>query len=88
MSNKVEIKKIVINIGDTIINLSLDQARELQDILNKTFGKKQIVYPYDPPYPMYPYYPTYTYWNMTYSGDTAICSSISGAAGGVYGSGN
>ncbi len=83
MSNKVEIKKIVINIGDTIINLSLDQARDLQEILNKTFGTEKITYPYYP-YPIwreYIYEKPYRYWDVVYSGtsNTLSCSATSGS---------
>jgi hypothetical protein len=39
----VEIQKLVIRIGEKEITLGLDEAKELRDILNDTFGTKEIV---------------------------------------------
>lgn len=42
--SEVSIKKVVVKIGDKEISLSLDEAKELQDILNRTFGQKETVF--------------------------------------------
>lgn len=47
MKNKVRISKINIKIGDKEISLSLDEAQELRQILDETFGKR-VIYPYQP----------------------------------------
>lgn len=62
------IEKVVIKIGDQEIPLSLEEAKELQAILNETFPKKEKEYiPYPSPIvinPWRPYYPfdTHVYW--------------------------
>lgn len=83
MADKVKIDKINIKIGDQEIPLTLDQAKELQALLNDTFGKKftpsypiyiecpvyrrPYRYPYDPN--PYPYDPNPYFWSVT-CGDT------------------
>lgn len=44
MEDKVEISKINLQIGNKEISLTLEQAKELQNILNATFGKTEIVH--------------------------------------------
>lgn len=41
--SEVSSKKVVVKIGDKEISLSLDEAKELQDILNRTFGAEKTV---------------------------------------------
>jgi len=61
MSNKVEVKKIVLQIGKKEIPLSLDEAKELKNILADIFEKPDVYIPYPTyPYPVYPY--RYHYW--------------------------
>jgi hypothetical protein len=72
MNKKVEVSKINIKIGKKEIPLSLNEAKELRDILNDTFGKQETVYLSGTPYPVYPrpyryWYPTYAPY-VTYSG--------------------
>ena len=43
MSKKVEISKVVITIGDSTHELTLNQARELQEALAGLFGRKETV---------------------------------------------
>ena len=67
----VEIKHIVIKVGEKEIPLSLEEAKELQDILNKTFGGEKviekIVHEHDHYYPWWEYQPyTYPRWTVTY----------------------
>ena len=78
MENAVEIKKIVLNLGGAEIHLTLGQAMELRDILDRTFGHS-----FSYPYPVYPYpvikyypdvYPVYTSWASAYDSQTLILS--------------
>lgn len=43
MSKKVEISKIVITIGDSTHELTINQAKELQEALSGLFGRKETV---------------------------------------------
>ena len=45
MKNKVTISRINIRIGDKEIPLTLDEAQELRQILDETFGQKTVFYP-------------------------------------------
>ena len=71
MSKKVEVSKINIKIGDKEIPLTLGEAKELQELLNKTFGEEKTVYvpgrsyPVTIPYPI-PYQPYRPYWEITW----------------------
>lgn len=70
--DKVKIDKINIQIGEQEIPLTLDQAKELQQLLNDTFGLDKVYRPGYPiyterpvcprglPYSPYPYRVTYT----------------------------
>ena len=49
----VDISRVVIDIGGKEIELSLDEAKELKDILNETFGNKQEPIYIPSPYPVY-----------------------------------
>lgn len=64
--SEVSIKKVVVKIGDKEISLSLDEAKELQDILNRTFGTEKTVFvPSAPVIIERPWYPTYPHWSVT-----------------------
>lgn len=75
MSDKIEIKRIVIKLRDKEINLTVDEAKELQSVLGNMFGAKTtewvtVPYPYYVPYNPWPY--RYDHWYVTYgNGDTA-----------------
>lgn len=72
MKDKVEIKKVVINIGGKELNLTVEEAKELRDLLNGTFGEKETIYiPQYPVYPDNPYYP-WRYWKV----DWQYCPTI------------
>ncbi len=69
MSKSIEIQKIVLRVGGKEIALSLEEARELQKILNDAFERDRYIYvPYTIPAP-YPY----PHWTITY-GDTGMFS--------------
>lgn len=89
MKEKIEIKKIVIKVGEKELSFSMEEAKELQNILNETFGGEKAIY--FPSYPVYieverpyritspynpyiPTWPTYTTWNTTVS-DGTLCVS-------------
>ena len=64
MDTKVEIKKVVIKIGDKELSLSIDEAKELKTILNQTFGGGETIYvpTVIREYPPY----VYPHWTITY----------------------
>lgn len=65
MSNKAEIKKIVLDLGaDTEIVINLDQAKKLHSVLDEMFGRKTEYIP--APYPVYPviYERNRPYWTF------------------------
>ena len=69
MSNKAEIKKIILSLGDKEIELNLDQAKKLYNLLNEIFQVKTVEIPKYPiiierhrPYWDYPYV---TWWDTT-----------------------
>lgn len=43
MSEKIEVSKIVLKMGKKKVELSLAEAKELQELLNDIFGKKEII---------------------------------------------
>ena len=49
MSNKAEIKKIVLDLGDKDIELNINQAKKLHTLLDEIFGEKISASPYSPP---------------------------------------
>lgn len=63
---KIEVKKIVIQMGDKEATLTIEQARELKDALNDLLGTKETVYlPSSPLVIERPYYP-HPYWGVTW----------------------
>jgi hypothetical protein len=66
--NKVEISKIVIKIDGKELNLTLDETKQLRDILDNLLGdKNKITYiPYTLPYITNPY----PYWTVTTTTNT------------------
>jgi hypothetical protein len=65
----IKIQEILLKIGENEIKLTLQEVRELQALLNKTFdalGNEKVVFtvlytPVPNYYPSY-YYPSYAYW--------------------------
>ena len=45
MSKKAEIKKIVLDLGGKEVELSVDQAKKLYDLLGEMYGEKVVVMP-------------------------------------------
>lgn len=85
--NKVEISKINIKIGDKEIPLTLEEAQELRQILDDTFGQKMVVYPSTPiyierPRPWRYWEPTIT-WTTTTSGISSKAATYTLTAGGA-----
>lgn len=65
---KVKVTKIVLEINDKKIELSLEEAKSLFELLGSIFKEnKEYIYI---PYPSYPVYPTYPYWSYTVKTDT------------------
>ena len=83
-NKKVEILKIVIKVGEKEATLSLDEAKQLRDVLDNLLGNKNsITYiPYSIPYiNPNPYYP---YWNITTcSSGNAVTYNITNDTNGV-----
>ena len=67
--SEVSISQINIKIGKKEIELSPDEAKELQQILNETFGEKKTVF-IPQPYPVYPN--PHRYWEVTWGSGTGV----------------
>ena len=69
----IKISKVVIDLGDKKIELSLDEAKSLLEILQDTFDAKVVIgsSPTIIERPYYPYpYRTYPWWGVTYTTTT------------------
>lgn len=75
----IEVSKIVVKMGDVSVELSLEEARELQRLLNDTFGK-QVYIPTVIPYPVYPQ--PYRYWDRFITWDGTDTSGNWDSTGG------
>jgi hypothetical protein len=78
--NTVEIQKVVLKIGKKEIELSLAEAKELQELLNDTFGKVSIVREpiyIERPWRIYPtpWYGTYWTTNVTNGTYSITCNA-------------
>lgn len=83
-NNKVEISKINIRIGDKEIPLTLEEAQELRQILDETFGQKTVFYPSTPIYIERPR--PWRYWKPTItttSGTSSKAATYTLTAGGA-----
>lgn len=80
MKNKVEISKINIKIGDKEIPLTLEEAQELRQILDETFGQKMVVYPSPPIYIERPYPRPWRYWDTSVTWSNTAGDSSKAAA--------
>lgn len=70
--SKVEISKVNIKVNDKEILFTLDEAKELQKILNETFGEEKVSFvPYSPPAVIIererPWRQTLPYWTIDYT---------------------
>ena len=66
---RAEIQKIKIKIDKKEIDLSLEEARELKQLLEDLFGKVEYI-PMPYPQPVYPY----RYWVTYTSGTDVTCT--------------
>lgn len=78
--SQIEIKKIIIKVGSKEVTFTLDEVKELQEILNKTFGAfgdREIIYvPNTPIIIERPVYPPYRWWQVEYNNTSqALCCS-------------
>lgn len=76
--SEIKVQKIVIQIGKKEVSLTVGEAKELQKILDETFGKKEIVYiPSHPVVIERPIYPPYRWWRVRYedNAQTVWCKS-------------
>lgn len=78
MNKKIEVSKIVIKIGDKEAELTIEQAKELKDVLGELFGKDHERIYIPQPYPVYPTPYIYPRWEVTYTdnGTRTIDSGI------------
>ena len=64
MADEVKVERIVIKIGDKEHEFSMEEAKELQKLLNDLLGEKEVIYiPYSQPviYPQPVYVEPYRY---------------------------
>jgi len=86
MKNKVEIKKMVFNLGDKEIEITPEQAKKLYDVLGTIYGKKEVTIvekkeyiPYYAPIYIEQNKPWWDYNKIIYSGSSEnINCSIDG----------
>jgi len=68
MTKNVKVSNINIKIGKKEVTLTLEEAKELRELLNETFGDKETMYVPNP-YPVYPIWERpcrWYYWDVTY----------------------
>jgi hypothetical protein len=83
MDKDISISKIVLDVNGKKIELSLDEAQELEEILGKLFHKETeiITVPQPYPYPVYPYAiwehipKPYKKWDITWDTTSIYCTS-------------
>lgn len=63
-TNKIEVKKIVIKIGDAELSLSLKEAQELRKVLGEVVGINKTEKEYMSYGPIIPQYPVYPFWQV------------------------
>ena len=67
MAKEVIVSKIVFKMGDVSVELSLEEAKELQKLLNDTLGKQESVFvPTVMSYPVYPRPYPWGYYEVSY----------------------
>ena len=72
---KPEIMKVKIKMGTVEVELTLEEAKELQRTLNDAFGNSTIMWPPYQPYPWYDPRPYVPYWTVTTSDSCLNISS-------------
>lgn len=68
MADKPQITATIQFRGVTIEGMTVEELRELRDVLNQLVGQKEYV-PYPQPYPVYPTWP-YGTWCITTTSNT------------------
>ncbi len=80
----VKISKLNVKIGKKEVSLTIEEAKELQKILNDTFGEQKTVFvPSSSIIIERPVISPWKYWGVTWTGDTsenAITYSLNSAA--------
>jgi hypothetical protein len=78
-SKSVAITKVVVKMGKMEVSMTVEEAKELQDVLNKTFCSVEVRRPI---YIDYPVYRPYTWWSVKpdYTTGVVYCSSTSGTS--------
>jgi len=73
----VELKKLVLKIGEKTIELSPEEAKELKTILAEMFGADRTVY-VDRWWPSFPHYEPYVlpHWTLTTGGTTEVAGTL------------
>jgi hypothetical protein len=90
MEQKAEIKRIVLDLGDKEVTLSVEQAKKLKNLLSEMFGKEVIEkhihhdnWYWKPWYPQQPYYYGSSWGNATLKDNSVYCSLATGDAKGI-----
>jgi len=75
MAKGIKIENIILKVGSTQIKMTVEEARELQDALNRTFKTSEST-KVDPVIIPIPNYPRYDQWYPTWtSGNSSISFS-------------
>jgi len=77
-NKKIEVDKIVLDIRGKKVELSLDEAKELSELLKSLFPNPLEKIVYVPSYPTYPivYRQPYPHWKYTLTCDNTSKSAI------------
>lgn len=77
----VEITKVVVKMGELEVSLSVEEAKELRDCLNRLFTYKTVYVPYRRYYPNWWDDFSGVFWSLSGSGSNAVLSLKESASG-------
>lgn len=72
----IKVKAVEITIGGKTLRLSMEEAKELKDVLNTTFPEEKTVYVDRYPIPRYPGVRSWDYWQASHTLDSGDNSTL------------
>jgi len=75
MSEKMEIKKIVLKLNDKEVSLTIEEAKKLKELLGELFGKDIIKEIVKEEHHYHDNYRPYWVWNQPYGYSTLQCGT-------------